>query len=68
MVRFRSMQQVTLKFYSIKVKVIEEYRDYELERSVNEFLSTISEEQIKYIKMTGNGEGYTTVAIFYTEK
>lgn len=52
----------------MKVKVIEEFRDYELERSVNEFLSTISEEQIKYIKMSGNGEGYTTVVIFYTEK
>ena len=68
MVRFHSMQQVTLKFYSMKVKVFEEYYTNVLEEKVNEFLLTISNEQIKHIKMSSGGKGHTAIAIFYTEK
>lgn len=62
------MQQVILKFYSMKVKVFEEYYTNVLEEKVNAFLSTISNEQIKHIKMSSDGEGHTAIAIFYTER
>lgn len=52
----------------MKVKVFEDYHVSDLEKSVNSFLATIPEEQIKYIKMSGDGNGNTAIAIFYTEK
>jgi hypothetical protein len=52
----------------MKVKVFEEYYTNVLEEKVNSFLSTISNEQIKHIKMSSGGEGHTAIAIFYTEK
>ena len=67
MVRFHFMQQVTLKFHSMKVKVFEEYYPDELEGKVNAFLSKISNEQVKHIKMSWS-EGRTAIVIFYTER
>ncbi|MBQ5840141.1 MAG: sporulation protein Cse60 [Bacteroidaceae bacterium] len=52
----------------MKVKVFEDYYVSDLEKDVNSFLATISEEQIKHIRMSGSGERHTTIAIFYTEK
>lgn len=51
----------------MKVKVFEEYFPDELEGKVNAFLSIISNEQVKHIKMSCS-EGRTTIVIFYTER